>query len=169
MAQWTDNEILFTTVVKEGDIIKSLHFENLLYRDIFELDPLLGFWVNPWHTYYNNENMRTVFIENPGILKINKAGKKKSISFKLHLNNDNAFVVVFTERFVETNREYSDEDDVEGHFPLLVKARQLDPESQWDPHGILISFYMQSTLLKNVVPEVQLESTMIIEYRNFLS
>lgn len=169
MAQWTDNEILFTTEVKEGDIISSPHFCNLLYRDVLELDPLLGFYVNPLKVHYTNTNMRTIVVEDIGLLTRRKAGKKTVTSFKFPLSDNVSFVVIYTESYMDTYKEYDTEEDRTGHYPLTVKARMLSPSKQWDPYGLTITFYMRSRVMKHCLEEVRLESSMIIEYKNFLS
>lgn len=167
MAQWTNDNRIYTTEVRVGDIVMSPHFQNLLFRDIMDREPMNGFYVNPWKIAYTPENDRNEMLESMGLVK-RTGSVKRFEDYKCNVPDGNRYVVIFTERNTDMTKEFDSVDDAAGHFPLTVKARMLDPLGLWDENGLMITFYMQSSIAKHCINEVILDGFMLITYKNIL-
>ena len=164
----SDNQIMISTVVR-GDIIRCDDFENLLFKDMFELDAACGFYVNPWTRTKNWDNTVFKVLYSPGKIKRPSPlpGRKTHImcDYKQKIPRDSHFVVIFTQPDVAHPKEYIDEDDCNGHYPLLVIAKMLGPDDEYDVNGIEITFHMESEVAPYSVLEVESLSCMIITFK----
>jgi hypothetical protein len=150
-----DDILTYQRTAKPGDIIKSPHFENLLFRDILYQDGFLGFYVNPRKRGQTWGNMQVSMLESVGKKKrtsVPVGGAGNYVDLKSTIDHKKEFVVIHTQRNVDIVPE-PDENGNE-RFPLQVVAKMLDPEGEYDPNGIEIIFHMESENAKHLVPEV---------------
>lgn len=164
MAKWMDDTIIYTTEVSIGDIISSPMFENLLFRDIMEMNPIRGCFVNPRIPIKSVMNETYTRIESLGVIMRRVGADKRRVSYKMVIDPKSVFVVVHIEDDCEQVMEQNGPDGIEGHYPTLVKARMLGPMSIWDPNGLEITFRMNTVRAKYAVNQVVLDGHLFITY-----
>lgn len=158
----------FTREVNIGDVIKSLAFENLLYKDIMEQDPMCGFYVNPYSESRSWDNQVGFIIEDPGRMKRADAKPRSAgqfINYREKIDPNREFIVMY--KFLNCNfpKEQLEENEFTGTYPTTVIARMLAPDGSYDSFGIDITFNMNSTVVKNCVPVVEKVGFMHINYQ----
>jgi hypothetical protein len=154
----TEDYVVYIRTVRVGCIIKSPEFDNLLYRDIINQDPMLGFFVNPLVRVRDWDNTtKVVMLESAGRIKRSGVGPREAnnyVNLKKTGDHDAEFVVIYTQRNTDCIPELLKDNEVIGTHPLMVVAKQLSPDGNYDPDGIEITFHMESQIAKHLVPEV---------------
>lgn len=157
--------------VKPGDVIRSPDFENLLYKDLVDHDPMCGFLVNPYKYIKSWNNLASAILENPGKMKRANAVPLKEnrfIDYKIKIDPTREFVVIHVYRNTEFPKEQISADEIGGRYPLGVLAKMLAPDGEYDPDGILIHFNMESHRAKHAVPEVIHTGWMKIDFKRII-
>lgn len=145
----------WASTVRVGDVIKSPDFENLLFRDIIDQDGFLGFYVNPRKHSDQWNGMRTTMLESAGRIKRSSMGVGKAdnyINLKYKGDHSKEFVVIYTCRDTDCIKE--EFFDGKEEYPLLVIAKMLTPEGDYDENGAEVWFHMQTNMAKHGIREV---------------
>lgn len=159
-----DQERIIKHTVSVGDIIKSPLFANLLFKDIIDLDAFCGFEVNPMIITKDWDNSKSIALENMGFMQkkivLDRDKDKNRVKghwqpIKISIDADREFVVLYTFRNTKYQKEYTDEDDRSGHYPLGVIMKMLKPDGEWDDFGMEVWFNMESSIAKHSVQEVE--------------
>lgn len=166
----TEDELVHSFTVKQGEVIKAPEFRNLLYKDREDLDPMAGFWVNPrLGTRSWDQMITSTFLENPGLInkKIRRGYMRDMQDYKLSIDAEREFVVIHTFRNCDYPKEQIFEEKP-SNYPLTVIAKMLSPDGEWDSFGIEIWFNMESREAKNIVPAVISCGFMSVTYKRVL-
>ena len=155
-----------------GDIISSPEFKNLLFKDIKDLSPFCGFYVNPTVGIPGEDGIQQFGLENFGMTQGSTIGNtriRKTWNYRHTIDPDSKFVVLHT--FLNCQLNKSMYEGFDSEYPLTVLAKMIHQTESgsfmYDPLGIVIEFNMYSQRNLHEVNCVNLHGQLNILFNEF--